>query len=489
MSVTSVTPSVTKRDMRAFIADLDKAGMLRRVTQPVDPTWEPGSLVKWMFQGMPEDERFALLFENVGGSKIPLLMGAIGASPATYAAALGIVPEAINATLVAAMKRPIPPRVVEAAACQDVVKIGDAASLAELPIPTWTPGKDPAPYLTTMVVTMNAETGEHNTGVYRTMVAGERRALANLSPNRQGTRNVATFHDAGNTAPIAWVIGAPPALYIAAVANLPYGQDEMELAGALLGEPVAMVRCKTQDLLVPADAEIIIEGEIAVGETDTEGPFGEFAGYMNHPSKRPIVRITAITHRRDPIYYGLASQMPPSESTIMQSLTNGAVLLKQLRDDFGDPSVLDVFIDPTYGGVLAHGIIAIKPHYPGHGMRVGRLAADLTGLKRVTVVDADIDIRDPVHVDWAMNARYNPESDTAIINNVFYFMDPALPRIESRTRAMGSKLIIDATAKHDPGTFSLPPKETMMSALEVWKKAGLPDFTISKRTQSRIDRS
>jgi 4-hydroxy-3-polyprenylbenzoate decarboxylase len=489
MSTATSTPPVTKRDLRAFIAELERTGKLRHVSQAVDPTWEPGSLVKWMFQGLPEDQRFALLFDNVTGSTMPLLTGAIGASPATFAAALGVEPDAINATLVAAMKKPIAPRLVQAAACQDVVKLGEDASLAELPIPTWTPGKDAAPYITTMVVTKNAASGEHNTGVYRTQVVDAHSVLANLSPNRQGTRNVATFHDAGKTAPIAWVIGAPPALYIGAVANLPYGQDEMELAGALLGEPVALVRCKTQDLHVPADAEIIIEGEIAIGETGTEGPFGEFAGYMNHPSKRPIVRITAITHRRDPIYYGLASQMPPSESTIMQSLTNGAVLLKQLREDFGDPNVIDVFIDPTFGGVLAHGIIAITPHYPGHGKRVGRLAADLTGLKRVTVVDADIDIRDPVHIDWALNARYNPETDTEVVGDVFYFMDPALPRIESRAKAMGSKLIIDATAKHDPGTFSLPPKETMMRALEVWKKAGLPDFVISKRAQSRIDKS
>jgi 4-hydroxy-3-polyprenylbenzoate decarboxylase len=489
VNLVAATPPVTKRDLRAFLGELEGAGKLRRVKQPVDPAWEPGSLVKWMFQALPDDQRFALLFEQVNGSSIPLLTGAIGASPATFAAALGVTPDAINATLLAAMKRRIPPIVVETAACQDVVKVGEAATLADLPIPTWTPEKDAAPYITTMVVTKNAETGEQNTGVYRTQVVDEHRVLANLSPNRQGTRNVATFHGAGKTAPIAWVIGAAPAMYIAAVANLPYGQDEVELAGALQGEPMALVRCKTQDLLVPADAEIIIEGEVAIGETGIEGPFGEFAGYMSHTGKRPIVRITAITHRRDPIYYGLASQMPPSESTIMQSLTNGAVLMKQLRDDFGDPNVIDVFIDPTYGGVLAHGIIAITPHYPGHGRRIGRLAADLTGLKRVTVVDADIDIRDPAHVDWALNSRYNPETDTDVVGNAFYFMDPALPRVESRARAMGSKLIIDATAKHDPGTFSLPPHEMMLRALDVWKQAGLPEFEIPKRAQSRIERA
>jgi 4-hydroxy-3-polyprenylbenzoate decarboxylase len=481
-------PSIA-RDLRTLVVQLEGAGLLKRFTRAVDPTWEPGSLVKWMFQALPPEQRFGMLFENVTGSSIPLLTAAIGASPVTFAATLSTTPDHINATILSALRKPIAPAVVQSGPTQEVVKRGAEIALSALPIPTWTPEKDAGPYLTTMVVTKNATSGEQNTGVYRTQVLDDNRVIINLSPNRQGTKNVGTFHAAGQTAPIAWVIGAPPAVYISAVANLPYGQDEMGLAGALQGAPIELVRCITQDLLVPADAEIIIEGEILIGETATEGAFGEFAGYMSHTGTRPIARITAITHRRDPIYYGLASQMPPSESTIMQSLTNGAVLMKTLCDDFGDPSISDVFIDTTFGGVLAHGIIAMSPHYPGHGRRIGRLVAQLTALKRVTVVDADIDIRDPNHVDWALNSRYNPATDTDLVDNAFYFMDPALPRIESRSKAMGSKLVIDATAKHDPGTFSLPPRATMLKALDVWKDLGLPDFKIPKIAQSRIDRS
>jgi UbiD family decarboxylase len=477
------------QDLRTLISDLERSGRLRRITKAVDRTWEPGSLVKWMFQALPEDQRFAMLFEHVDASPMPLLIGAVGASAANFAAALGVATPDVNRVLMSALRNPIRPRIVDAAAVQQVIKTGNDASLGELPIPTWTPEKDAAPYITTMVVTKNEATGAHNTGVYRTQVAGDQRVLVNLSPNRQGTRNVQTFREAGKPAPIAWVIGAPPAVYIGAVANLPYGQDEMDLAGALAGNPINLVRARTQDLYVPADAEIIIEGQIEHVEDAVEGPFGEFAGFMSHPAKRPIAKITAITHRHDPIYYGLSSQMPPSESTIMQSLTNAAVLLKMLREDVGDPNVVDVFIDPTFGGVLAHGIVAVKTHYPGHGRRIGRLVADLTGLKRITVVDDDIDIRDADHIDWALNARYNPASDTEIVDNAYFFMDPALPRSESRTRAMGSKLIIDATAKHDPGTFSLPPRATMMRALEVWNSIGLPELQIPRRASSRIERS
>jgi UbiD family decarboxylase len=477
------------RDLRTYLAALERDGRLRRITKSVDRTWEPGTLVKWMFQALPAEQRFAMLFENVSGSSIPLLTAAIGASPQTFAAALGVAPDAINDTLLAALRTKVPPTVVPSGACQEVVACGADASLGVLPVPTWTPGKDAAPYITTMVITKHAQSGVQNCGVYRTQILAERRVAINLSPNRQGTRNVATFHQTRAVAPIAWVIGAQPSIAIAAVANLPYGQDEMEFAGSLQGAPVALVRAKTQDLLVPADAEIIIEGEVSYEETTTEGPFGEFAGYMSHTGIRPVAYITAITHRANPIYYGLASQMPPSESTVMQSLTNAAVLLKALRDDVGDPSVSDVYIDPTFGGILAHGIIAITPSYPGHGRRIGRLAADLTGLKRVTVVDADIDIRDPSHVDWALNARFNPATDMEVAENVFYFMDPSLPRVESRSKPMGSKLIIDATKKHDAGPLSLPPYETMMRGLETWTELGLPALDIPKRARLLIERS
>lgn len=484
-----VAASRVAPDLRSLIARLERDQRLRRIAKTVDPAWEPGSLVKWMFQALPDEQRFAMLFENVAGSSMPLLIGAIGASTAHVANAIGTDAAGINRTLVAALGRAVPPVVVDDAPVQAIVKTGDAVNLGELPIPVWTPGKDAAPYITTMVVTKNAQTGARNMGIYRTQVVDGRHVLVNLSPNRQGTRNVQTFREAGRKAPIAWVIGAPPAVYIGAVANLPYGRDEMDLAGVLQGAPVRLVKARTQDLLVPADAEIVIEGEIAHGEDAVEGPFGEFAGFMSHQVRRPVVNITAITHRQNPIFVGLASQMPPSESTIMQSLTNGAVLLKMLRDDVGDPNVVDVYVDPTYGGVLAHAIVAIKTNYPGHGRRIGRLVADLTGFKRVTVVDDEIDIRDPDHVDWALNARYNPATDTEIVDNVFYFMDPALPRAESRARAMGSKLIIDATTKYDPGTFSLPPRETMERALDVWKEIGLPEFTIPPRVRSRIERS
>ena len=211
---------------------------------------------------------------------------------------------------------------------------------------------------------------------------------------------------------------------------------------------------RTIDLLVPANSEIVIEGEITPGELADEGPFGEFAGVMGPVEKRPVAHIKAITHRHDPLYYGYTSQMPPSESTTIQSLMNAGVILQMMRDHVGDQAVEDVFIDQTFGGVLAHAIVAITPQVPGHGKRVGRTIADITPVKRVTVVDADVDIRDPSHVDWALNARFSPQRDTVIIDDVHVPLqiDPSVRDARGNV-TQGSK------------SFSTPPEDRFGAVL------------------------
>ena len=478
------------RDMRDYLAALEQQNLVKRVSREVDHNWEVACLAKWMYQALPIDRRFGLYFQNVKGSKIPVVTGALGACPASVAVALQCDVEDINDTVVGAIRNPIKPRIVGSGVCQEVVVTGQNASLDTLPIVTWTPGKDKAPYLTTIVVTRDHDTGVANMAVYRTMVRDSRTVVVNLSPNRQGTRNVQSWTEKGKKAPIAWVIATEPVVHLATVANLPYGRDEIELAGGLKREPIDLVRCKTIDLIVPANAEIIVEAEIAPGERDDEGPFGEFAGYMGQVEKRPVARVTAITHRRDPIFYGYTSQMPPSESTTIQSLMNAGVILQTLRDHIGEQAVHDVWIDLTFGGLLAHVIVAMTPQFPGHGKRVGRTIADTTLLKRITVVDADVDIRDPSHVDWALNSRFSPQRDTVIIDDVYVplHIDPSV-RDARGTVWQGSKLILDATQKIDSGTFSLPPKDMMMKALTVWKECGLPEFDIPRRAKLRLDRS
>ncbi len=478
------------RDMRDYLASLEQSGLLKRVTRQTDHNWEVACLAKWMYQSLPVEKRFGLYFENIKNSKISVVTGALGANPASVAAALQCDVENINDTVVGAMRNPIKPRTVERGVCQEIVATSYDARLDTLPIVTWTPGKDKAPYLTTIVVTRDHDTGVQNMAVYRTMVRDPRSVVVNLSPNRQGTRNVQSWIEKGKKAPIAWVIATEPVVHLATVANLAYGRDEIELAGGLKGEPIDLVKCKTNDLLVPANSEIIVEAEIAPGEEDNEGPFGEFAGYMGQIEKRPVGQVTAITHRRDPVFYGYTSQMPPSESTTIQSLVNAGVILQVLRDHIGEKDVHDIWIDLTFGGLLAHAVVAMTPQFPGHGKRVGRAIADTTLLKRITVVDRDVDIRDPIHVDWALNARFSPKRDTVIIDDVYtpLQIDPSV-RDARGTVWQGSKLILDATQKIDSGPFSLPPHELMKKALTVWKESGLPEFEIPRRAKLRLERS
>lgn len=477
------------RDFRDFLAVLEQRGKLQKVTQPVDRMWQPASLAKWMFQAVPEDDRFGLFFENVEGSEFRLTTAAIGASRHNYAMALGVTPDEVKETWIAALNNPQEPRVVEAGVSQEVVKLGDAAKLSDLPIPVWTPGKDAAPYITTIVVNNEIDSGRQNMGVYRTMVRDDHSVVANMNPGRQGYEYAKTYWAQGKAAPIAWVVAAEPVIHLATVANLPLGVDEITVAGGLKGEPIELVKAKTSDLLVPANAEIVIEGELRPGEFDKEGPFGEFAGYMGPIDDKPVAHITAITHRRDAIFYGLTSQMPPSESTTMQSHSNAPLLLKQLHD-LGEHGVRDVFIDLTFGGLLAHGVISMTPRRPGDAKRLGRLIASMSPLKRITLVDAYVDPSDPIHVEWALNSHYNPSRDTEIIDDVYFpmGMDPSV-RVSNTGSEQGSKVIVDATQTIDAGEFSLPPKEIMDKALDFWREAGLPEFDIPLRAKLRIDNS
>ncbi len=479
---------MARHDMREFLAVLEQQGLLRRVGVDVDPEWDIGCMVKWMFQALPESDRFGLLFDRVNGSDMKLATSALGASTRAYATALGVEPGEINDKWVDALCNPIAPRRVDAGVCQEVVNEGEDIDLAQLPIPVWTPGKDAGRYITTAVVTRHAETGIQNTGVYRTLVLGRDRMVSNLSPGRQGYRCVMSHHERGEPAPIAFVIGAEPAVHLATVTNFPLGFDEMTAAGGLKQEPVEMVAAKTVDLMVPARTEIVIEGMVHPGEVAREGPFGEFAGYMGPIADRSVVRVTAITHRHDPIFYGLSSQMPPSESTTIQSLTNAGQLLKVLRHDLGETGVEDAYCDLTFGGLLAHVVVAFRTGSPGDAKRIGRLIADLSLFKRVTVVDHDVDIRDRQHMDWAMNSHYDPARDTIVIDNVFspMGMDPSV-RVEGEIAQPGSKVVIDATRTIEAGELSIPSGEVMERALDTWRRADLPEFDIPKRLEFSLD--
>ncbi len=476
------------RDMREFLGVAEQCGRLRRVKESVDPSWEPASIAKWMFLALPVAERFGLMFEDVIGARFPLVTGALGASIDTYALALETKPDALNDKWLSGLANPHDPVRVNQAPCQENVQLGVDATLANLPIPVWTPGKDPSAYITTITVTQDVKSGAQNMGVYRTQVRDDQSVIVNLNPGRQGHTYAQTWLKKGQPAPIAWVVAAEPTVQLATVANLPLGVDEITIAGGLKGAPIELVQAKTSDLLVPAHAEFIIEGEVLPGEMEIEGPFGESAGYMSRAALKPVARITAITHRNDAIYYGLSSQMPPSESTVLQSLANAPVIIHMLRNDFGEQTVCDAHIDLMFGGGGAHIIIAMKTLATGHAKKVGKLVAEHTLLKRITMVDEDVDPHDPLDLDWAMSSHYDPQRDTEIIGGFSTPMSHAVAS-DAQGRKLGSKIVIDATRSLDTGATSLPSREIMEKARVSWDTAGLPEFDIPRSLKYRLDRS
>ena len=483
----AVTGSKTL-DLRGFLERLDAAGKLKRVAKEIDSAWEPATLAKWMFQSLPEERRVGLIFENVKDRDFPLGIGAFMSSEA-YALALDTTPDRINEHLVAALKDTRKPIVVTDAPVQECTYTGTDIDLGRLPIPVWTPGKDAAPYITANVVTRHAATGVQNVAIYRTQVLGPREVVVNLSPGgRHGTMNWQSWAATGERAPIAWVIGPEPAVTMASVGNLPFGEDELEFAGGIAQAPIELVKCKTSDLLVPANAQMIVEG-VVTDRLHAEGPFGEFAGFMGLVADRPVVEITAITTRRNAIFYGFSSQMPPSESTVLQSLTNSGVWLKVLREDLKEP-VVDFAIDKTFGGLLGHAFVAVDTRLPLDAKRIGRLIATLAPVKAITIVDGDVDVRDPVHIEWAMNSCFLPARDTDIITDTFSVVaiDPSIRNADG-TIAHGSKIVFDATQKHAHGKFSLPEKSYMDRGLVSWNEIGLPEFKNPPRTASRIARA
>ncbi|MEF8773724.1 MAG: UbiD family decarboxylase [Halobacteriales archaeon] len=483
------------RTFRDHLADLESAGLLERMDAPVDPEWELASVARWLYHGFDDADRFALYFEDVAGYDMPVVAAALGASRRTYLQGLGLPPdaepEAVHDRWHRALSNHRDPTLVSTAPVQQRVATGADASLGDLPVPVWTPAKDPDPYLTAVVVTKNRETGVRNMAIYRCQVVDETTIAINISARRHAFMDYQSYAESGDPAPVAIAVGASPAVHYSSITNVDYEVDEAALAGGLLGEPLEMVRAETVDLDVPAAAELVIEGEIDPEARRPEGPFGEFAGYMGHRSEKPVIDVTAVTARSDPVFYSLMGQVPPSEDHTIQSISNAALYREELVDG-GYESVSDLYIDRTYSGILGHGVIALDPNSPGEGRDAGIELATGSQLKRVTVVNDDVDVRDPLHVAWAVNARADPSRDATVLEDVYLnpAKDPAV-RTDPLDRSDTSKLVIDATVEtipEDLPPMAIPPKEDMEAALDTWAAADVPDPEPKRRMELLLDR-
>ena len=315
-------------DFQEHLAALEAQGLVVRVDRPIDKDTELHPLVRWQFQGnLPEDERRAFLFTNVvdgSGKKydMPVVVGGLSASPRIYAIGMGKPLEDIGRAWIDAINHPMPPVRVNAAPCQEVVIKGDAlkkpdGGLKLLPVPISTPGFDAAPYLTaTLCVTRDPESGIQNMGTYRGALKATDRLgvrMASRIGGAGGYQHWLKHRKMKKPMPCAIVIGCAPVVVFTGPQKLAIDQDEMGVAGALAGEPIRTVKCVTIDLDVPADSEIVIEGLVDPELLEPEGPFGESHGYVALEDYNMSMQVTAITHKKKPVFVSIISQVTPSE--------------------------------------------------------------------------------------------------------------------------------------------------------------------------------
>ncbi|HLC30320.1 MAG TPA: UbiD family decarboxylase [Dehalococcoidia bacterium] len=483
------------RDLREHLKRLEELGKLQRISTEINKDTELMPLVRWQFRGLPESERKAFMFDNVVDSRgrkysVPVAVANHAASTDVYAIGMMCEPDEIQSRWTAAQKNPISSIVVAGGPAQDEVHTGEELKLEgldEFPIPISTPGFDPAPFLTAANwITKDPETGTPNIGNYRAQVKARNRTglMANVSQHLM-------FHwrkarSLGEPLEAAAVIGAAPCVGYVAVSKVPYGMDELAIAGGLAGEPLQVVRCKTVNIEVPATAEIVLEGIISTQQVEPEAPFGEYTGYMGGRTTSTFFEITCITHRKNPIYNAFISQFPPSESSKIRQIGYQSVMYNFLRYGCNIPTVTKVALLES-GGSNQYVVVQMKKENPAQPWQALNAVAGMTPStgKLIVVVDEDIDPFDADSVNWALSFRMQPHRDIRFTEGKMSALDPsAAPPGSDAFQTVfpnpngTSAVLIDATRKWDFPPVSLPAKEYMERARDRWQAEGLPQLSV-----------
>ena len=487
--------------LRDFIDRLEKAGRLVRVKAPVSPVLEMTEIQTRLLA----EKGPAVLFENVVGSDIPVLVNLFGT---VERVAWGMDREpgqlrAVGETL-AFLRQPEPPggwrealdmlpmvrtvmamkpKTVSSAPCQEVVLTGDDIDLGKLPIQTCWPG-EPAPLITwPLIVTQGPNPGgdkqdSYNLGIYRLQVTGKNTTLMRWLKHRGGAQHHQRWKGAGKREPlpVAAVIGADPGTILAAVTPVPDTLSEYQFAGLLRGKKVELVDCKTVPLKVPAEAEIVLEGHVSLDDYGDEGPYGDHTGYYNSVEQFPVFTISAITMRRNPIYLSTFTGRPPDEPSVLGEALN-EVFIPLFQQQF--PEIVDFWLPPE-GCSYRIAVVSMKKAYAGHAKRVmmgvWSYLRQFMYTKWVIVVDADIYARDWKQVMWALSTRMDPARDITVIENTpIDYLDFASP-----VSGLGSKIGLDATDKFPGETNREWGRQIRMDQAVIdkvdamWSELGLP---------------
>ena len=477
-------------DFQEHLARLEAAGLLTRVERAIDKDTELHPLVRWQFQGgLREDERRAFLFTNVVDSEgrrygTPVAIGALAASANIYAIGMGRPAGEIGEAWMHAIANPIAPVVVTDAPCQEVVITGDAlrkpdGGLKLLPVPISTPGYDAAPYLTaTLCITADPETGVRNMGTYRAQLKATDRLGVRMAARPGGAGGYLhwqKYRKLGKPMPIAIVVGCAPVVMFTGPQKLPIDCDEMAVAGALAGAPIRTVKGVTVDLDVPADAEFVVEGLIDPELLEPEGPFGESHGHVALEDYNMSMQVTAITHKRKPVWVSILSEVTPSESSVMKRVAYEPRYLSHLRDTLAIKGVRRVVMHEALSNLrkivfvqCATGTARTEIWRALHG--TASLQADIG--KYVIAVSEDIDPENPDAVFWSLAYRANPIDDVHIAPYRSAGHGP-----KSGGHNMELTMLVDATLKEANPPISLPKREYMERARVIWQELGLPPIT------------
>ena len=452
------------KDLRDFISNLEQIGELKRINLEVDPVLEMTEICDRVLRaGGP-----ALLFENPKGSDIPVLANLFGTPKRV---ALGMGEESVEALrdvgrLLAFLKEPEPPKsmkdawqkmpifkqvlnmapkVVKSAACQEKIIERDDIDLGSYPIQLCWP-EDAAPLITWgLVVTRGPNKSRQNMGIYRQQVVGKNRVIMRWLSHRGGALDFKEWQEQkpGELFPVSVVLGCDPATILAAVTPIPDSLSEYAFAGLLRGSKTELVNCISNDLQVPASAEIILEGFLHPGDTADEGPYGDHTGYYNEVDSFPVLTIDRITQRKKPIYHSTYTGRPPDEPAILGVALN-EVFVPILQKQF--PEITDFYLPPE-GCSYRMAVVSMKKQYPGHAKRVmmgvWSFLRQFMYTKFIIVVDNDVDVRNWNDVIWAITTRMDPIRDTTLVDNTpIDYLDFASP-----VSGLGSKMGMDATNK------------------------------------------
>ncbi len=485
--MSDTAPLKTPRDFHQHLAELEKAGLLVRVDRPINKDTELQPLVRWQFVGgVPEAQRRAFLFTNVVDGKgrrydMPVAIGVFASSPQIYARGMGQKVEDIGAAWVNAIKNPIAPIAVEKPACQEMVIQGEdlrkpGGGLAALPVPVSTPGFDSAPYLTaTLCVTRDPESGVQNMGTYRAALKATDRLVVRMVARVGGAGGWVhwlKYRERKQMMPISIVLGASPVVFFTGPQKLPVDMDEMAVAGGLGGEAIRMTKCVTNDLNVPADAEIVVEGFIDPSTLEPEAPFGESNGYVALEAYNMPMQVTAITHRKNAIFSAIISQVTPSESSVVKKVAYEPMFLNHLQSTLGIKGVKRVVMHEPLSNLRP--VIFVQFTRDTVRTEVWRAMQGAATLradcgKIVIAVSEDIDPESTDAVFWSMAYRSTPSEDVQIIN-----YRRGVQGSQYGPKTAESTLLIDATQKYPMAPLALPGKAYMEHARSLWEELKLP---------------